>query len=150
MQIRGGIIPAQCGSWCEWKARALACDGRRLAAHTRLCACLASSRVTLRASFTHRHPASGYVQGINDLVTPFLAVFLGEHFPRDAAMATWDLTTLSEEAMLEVCHLHCWLIRVWRGVREGHAQRQRLLHVRVRPPLHKAVSDLFGRPPDDR
>ena len=23
-----------------------------------------------------RHPASGYVQGINDLVTPFLMVFL--------------------------------------------------------------------------
>jgi TBC1 domain family member 2 len=27
-----------------------------------------------------RHPASGYVQGINDLVTPFLAVFVGENF----------------------------------------------------------------------
>ena len=26
-----------------------------------------------------RHPASGYVQGINDLVTPFLAVFLLPH-----------------------------------------------------------------------
>ncbi|OIW08983.1 hypothetical protein TanjilG_05959 [Lupinus angustifolius] len=26
-----------------------------------------------------RHPASGYVQGINDLVTPFLVVFLSEH-----------------------------------------------------------------------
>lgn len=25
-----------------------------------------------------RHPASGYVQGINDLVTPFLTVFLHE------------------------------------------------------------------------
>ena len=25
---------------------------------------------------TFRHPASGYVQGINDLVTPFLMVFL--------------------------------------------------------------------------
>ena len=26
-----------------------------------------------------RHPASGYVQGINDLITPFFQVFLGEH-----------------------------------------------------------------------
>lgn len=26
-----------------------------------------------------RHPASGYVQGINDLVTPFFLVFLSEH-----------------------------------------------------------------------
>jgi len=26
-----------------------------------------------------RHPASGYVQGMNDLITPFLTVFLAEH-----------------------------------------------------------------------
>jgi hypothetical protein len=26
-----------------------------------------------------RHPASGYVQGMNDLITPFLSVFLTEH-----------------------------------------------------------------------
>ena len=26
-----------------------------------------------------RHPASGYVQGINDLVTPFFVVFLSEY-----------------------------------------------------------------------
>lgn len=26
-----------------------------------------------------RHPASGYVQGINDLVTPFFVVFVSEH-----------------------------------------------------------------------
>jgi len=25
------------------------------------------------------HPASGYVQGINDLLTPFIAVFLSEY-----------------------------------------------------------------------
>lgn len=26
-----------------------------------------------------RHPASGYVQGINDIVTPFLIVFLSDY-----------------------------------------------------------------------
>lgn len=26
-----------------------------------------------------RHPSSGYVQGLNDIVTPFLIVFLSEH-----------------------------------------------------------------------
>lgn len=31
-----------------------------------------------------RHPASGYVQGINDMVTPFLIVFLSEHLPAGA------------------------------------------------------------------
>lgn len=28
-----------------------------------------------------RHPASGYVQGMNDLVTPFYVVFLQEYLP---------------------------------------------------------------------
>lgn len=28
-----------------------------------------------------RHPSSGYVQGINDIVTPFIIVFLSEHIP---------------------------------------------------------------------
>lgn len=28
-----------------------------------------------------RHPASGYVQGMNDLVTPFYIVFLQEYLP---------------------------------------------------------------------
>jgi hypothetical protein len=26
-----------------------------------------------------RHPASGYVQGINDIVTPFIIVYLSEY-----------------------------------------------------------------------
>ncbi len=30
-----------------------------------------------------RHPASGYVQGINDLVTPFFQVFLTSYLPAD-------------------------------------------------------------------
>lgn len=49
-----------------------------------------------------RHPASGYVQGINDLVTPFLAVFLGGHFTREQPMAHWDIASIAEETMLEV------------------------------------------------
>jgi len=31
-----------------------------------------------------RHPASGYVQGINDLVTPFFLVFLGDYMCRSS------------------------------------------------------------------
>ncbi|VAI19798.1 unnamed protein product [Triticum turgidum subsp. durum] len=40
-----------------------------------------------------RHPASGYVQGINDLVTPFLIVFLSEHL--EGNMDTWSMENLS-------------------------------------------------------
>jgi TBC1 domain family member 2 len=36
-----------------------------------------------------RHPASGYVQGINDLVTPFLAVFMSEHMQDVGPIETW-------------------------------------------------------------
>ncbi|EIE19077.1 RabGAP/TBC protein [Coccomyxa subellipsoidea C-169] len=47
-----------------------------------------------------RHPASGYVQGINDLVTPFLAVFLSPHF--EGPVEGWPegcAADLPEEAM---------------------------------------------------
>lgn len=47
-----------------------------------------------------RHPASGYVQGMNDLVTPFLAVFLSEHLP--GPMESWSADQLNEAMMLEV------------------------------------------------
>lgn len=33
---------------------------------------------TILYTWAFRHPASGYVQGINDLVTPFFVVFLTE------------------------------------------------------------------------
>lgn len=36
-----------------------------------------------------RHPASGYVQGINDIVTPFLVVFLSDYL--DINLDTLDL-----------------------------------------------------------
>lgn len=41
-----------------------------------------------------RHPASGYVQGMNDLVTPFVAVFLSEVLP--GQIHTWTTDTLTE------------------------------------------------------
>ncbi|CAO2821808.1 unnamed protein product [Amaranthus hypochondriacus] len=47
-----------------------------------------------------RHPASGYVQGINDLVTPFLVVFLSEHL--EGSVDTWSTLDLSEEKVAEV------------------------------------------------
>eukprot|EP00249_Psilotum_nudum_P021569 c28156_g1_i2 orf=388-1668(+) len=39
-----------------------------------------------------RHPASGYVQGINDLATPFLVVFLSEH--EEGEMEDWVVSKL--------------------------------------------------------
>lgn len=42
-----------------------------------------------------RHPASGYVQGMNDLVTPFVFVFLTEHIKGGCEMDILDMTDMS-------------------------------------------------------
>lgn len=47
-----------------------------------------------------RHPASGYVQGVNDLVTPFLAVFLSAHFDTDD-MSVWQAGDLTEAQLVD-------------------------------------------------
>lgn len=47
-----------------------------------------------------RHPASGYVQGINDLVTPFLAVFASEHF--EGPMSEWRVGQLPPDTVCVV------------------------------------------------
>ncbi|VDN56438.1 unnamed protein product [Dracunculus medinensis] len=44
-----------------------------------------------------RHPASGYVQGINDLVTPFFVVFLSEFINDDTEVGTFNVSDLSRE-----------------------------------------------------
>uniref|UniRef100_W8BWT6 TBC1 domain family member 22B n=1 Tax=Ceratitis capitata TaxID=7213 RepID=W8BWT6_CERCA len=42
-----------------------------------------------------RHPASGYVQGINDLVTPFFIVFMQEVLEPGTDLEKFDISTLS-------------------------------------------------------
>lgn len=46
-----------------------------------------------------RHPASGYVQGINDLVTPFFVVFLSEYIDNDIEVENCDLSELPIETL---------------------------------------------------
>ncbi|CAD5196343.1 GTPase-activating protein GYP1-like [Musa acuminata AAA Group] len=47
-----------------------------------------------------RHPASGYVQGINDLVTPFLIVSLSEHL--NGSMENWSISDLSPQKISNI------------------------------------------------
>ncbi|VDO64818.1 hypothetical protein V3C99_008454 [Haemonchus contortus] len=44
-----------------------------------------------------RHPGSGYVQGINDLVTPFFVVFISEFIPQDVEVGSFDVSQLTRE-----------------------------------------------------
>jgi hypothetical protein len=41
-----------------------------------------------------RHPASGYVQGINDLVTPFFEVFLSAYVGESILQTAQDSTSV--------------------------------------------------------
>ncbi|KAL4311531.1 hypothetical protein GQ457_01G023930 [Hibiscus cannabinus] len=47
-----------------------------------------------------RHPASGYVQGINDLVTPFLVVFLSEYLK--GSIDSWSLSDMPSEKISDI------------------------------------------------
>ncbi|VEL06808.1 unnamed protein product [Protopolystoma xenopodis] len=50
--------------------------------------------------WSNRHPASGYVQGINDLLSPFFVVFLAEYIRVDHILPRIDLTTSGELTLL--------------------------------------------------
>jgi hypothetical protein len=49
-----------------------------------------------------RHPASSYVQGINDLATPLVAVFLSDYYEGDDVLDGNVMVLLSEESLDEV------------------------------------------------
>lgn len=49
-----------------------------------------------------RHPASGYVQGINDLLTPFFAVFLSEYTDINTEIEDVDIENMPEKQLRQV------------------------------------------------
>lgn len=55
--------------------------------------------------WSKRHPASGYVQGFNDLLTPFIAVFFTDYINLDLATLNVEesvVNGLSENELLEI------------------------------------------------
>ena len=52
-----------------------------------------------------RHPASGYVQGLNDLICPFMMVFFSEHVRHGEKFENIDVKEIPEEAIKQVCSL---------------------------------------------
>ncbi|KAL7573036.1 hypothetical protein ACA910_018728 [Epithemia clementina (nom. ined.)] len=49
-----------------------------------------------------RHPASSYVQGINDLATPLIVVFLAEYYDGDDVLDGYVMNILSDEQLQEL------------------------------------------------
>ena len=87
-----------------------------------------------------RHPASGYVQGINDLATPFLAVFVSEKMENED-MSTWTLDDLPESDVLDIEADCYWcLCKLLDGIQDHYTYSQ--------PGIQKTlfhVQELVGR-----
>ncbi|KAK2184906.1 hypothetical protein NP493_249g08000 [Ridgeia piscesae] len=88
-----------------------------------------------------RHPASGYVQGINDLVTPFFVVFLTEYITDDAELDMYEVSNLSEAAvrMLEADCFWCFS-KLLDGIQDNYTFAQPGIQLKV-----NALKDLVSR-----
>ncbi|XP_036093585.1 TBC1 domain family member 22A isoform X5 [Rousettus aegyptiacus] len=79
-----------------------------------------------------RHPASGYVQGINDLVTPFFVVFICEHIEEDDADAA-DVSRVPADALHSVEADTFWCVsRLLDGIQDNYTFAQPGIQMKVR------------------
>lgn len=71
-----------------------------------------------------RHPASSYVQGINDLATPLIAVFLSEYFKGDVLQGE-ELEELTREILNDVeADVYWCLTNLLAGIQDHYTQDQ--------------------------
>lgn len=72
-----------------------------------------------------RHPASGYVQGINDLVTPFWQVFLGQYMTDDDVESGMDPGQLPKAVLDAVEADSFWcLTKLLDGIQDNYIHAQ--------------------------
>ncbi|KXN74867.1 RabGAP/TBC [Conidiobolus coronatus NRRL 28638] len=73
-----------------------------------------------------RHPASGYVQGINDIVCPFIVVFLTPYLPENQDPEAFDVSSLSEEVLniIEADTFWCFS-KLMDGIQDNYTFAQR-------------------------
>ncbi|ONH70198.1 GTPase-activating protein gyp1 [Cyberlindnera fabianii] len=72
-----------------------------------------------------RHPASGYVQGINDLATPFFQTFLSAYIGADTDVLTFDPGTLPTDVIeaIEADTFWC-LTKLLEGIQDNYIHAQ--------------------------
>jgi len=79
-----------------------------------------------------RHPASGYVQGINDLVTPFFLVFLSSHIADESDPELVDPSQFTEDILTTVEADSYWcLSKLLDGIQDNYTQSQPGIQRRV-------------------
>ncbi|XP_062854580.1 TBC1 domain family member 22B isoform X2 [Trichomycterus rosablanca] len=90
-----------------------------------------------------RHPASGYVQGINDLVTPFFVVFLSEFVEED--MENFEMANLPLETQRNIEADSFWCMRkLLDGIQDNYTFAQPGIQKKV-----KALEKLISRIDED-
>lgn len=88
-----------------------------------------------------RHPASGYVQGINDLVTPFFIVFLSYYISGDKNPETFNLSSLPEETLKNIEADSFWCMqKLLEGIQDNYTLAQPGVQTKI-----MALKDLMKR-----
>ncbi|XP_078409483.1 TBC1 domain family member 22A isoform X2 [Cetorhinus maximus] len=86
-----------------------------------------------------RHPASGYVQGINDLVTPFFVVFVFEYIEEE--VENFDVSSLPEEVLQNIEADSFWCMsKLLDGIQDNYTFAQPGIQRKV-----KALQELVSR-----
>uniref|UniRef100_A0A4W2FBG9 TBC1 domain family member 22A n=1 Tax=Bos indicus x Bos taurus TaxID=30522 RepID=A0A4W2FBG9_BOBOX len=87
-----------------------------------------------------RHPASGYVQGINDLVTPFFVVFICEYTDDEDADSA-DISRVPEDVLRNVEADTYWCMsRLLDGIQDNYTFAQPGIQMKV-----KLLEELVSR-----
>uniref|UniRef100_A0A667GCV9 TBC1 domain family member 22A n=1 Tax=Lynx canadensis TaxID=61383 RepID=A0A667GCV9_LYNCA len=87
-----------------------------------------------------RHPASGYVQGINDLVTPFFVVFMCEHIEEEDVDAA-DVSRVPADVLRNVEADTYWCMsRLLDGIQDNYTFAQPGIQMKV-----KMLEELVSR-----
>ena len=103
-----------------------------------------------------RHPASSYVQGINDLATPLLVVFLADYFessPPDVVLDGHVMNHLSDERLDELeADVYWCLSNLLAGIQDHYTADQpgvQRMVARLEELVHRIDSDLTRHIRDD-
>uniref|UniRef100_A0A671R662 TBC1 domain family member 22B-like n=1 Tax=Sinocyclocheilus anshuiensis TaxID=1608454 RepID=A0A671R662_9TELE len=86
-----------------------------------------------------RHPASGYVQGINDLVTPFFVVYVFEYIEEE--VENFNVSSLQEEVLQNIEADSFWCMsKLLDGIQDNYTFAQPGIQRKV-----KALEELVSR-----
>ncbi|GHJ87348.1 hypothetical protein NliqN6_3750 [Naganishia liquefaciens] len=142
-----GMTPADAQIWHQ-----IEIDVPRTRPGVPLWSCEATQRSLERILYVRamRNPASGYVQGINDLVTPFFEVFLGAYITCDPEL--FDVTHLPSSVLAAIEADSFWcLSKLLDGIQDNYITAQPGIHRLVRrmtelvrridPPLAMHLED---------